>query len=115
MTSEVPADPPVPFGQYLRKLLDDRDVAPKWLAYKMGVHESYVRNWLRGDRLPGRKSPYVTLITKELNLPTEERKMLFYLFYYQHEHDESIARGDPLDIAQTIVDVIPRQTAPRKA
>ncbi len=76
MTAQALDEIPLDFGEYLEELLDEYDMSRKEFAYKIGVSDSYVGYWLRGQRLPPRESPIPIMIATELQLTTEKRKIL---------------------------------------
>lgn len=61
------------FGQYLNLLLVCRGWSASRLAKEINVDPSYVRRWIRGERVPSLQSEYINKIA--------------YVFLYKNEYD----------------------------
>lgn len=54
----------------LKELLKARGLKQKWLAYKLGVSEVTVSNWMNEKSLPSKRS--LLKISEALNIPIKE-------------------------------------------
>lgn len=63
----------ISFGDYLRTLLAKRGLSATDLARKISLHESYIRRWLRGERVPSLSSGHVNRIAECLELSNIEK------------------------------------------
>jgi hypothetical protein len=78
------SDRPIEFSEYLQDLLTARNMKVAGLAAKIGVDASLLYRWMRGEGLD-KASNRLPIITRTLNLSTEERKMLFVAFKYSYD------------------------------
>lgn len=59
-------DTTISFGECLKVLLQIREWSASRLARKINVEPSYVRMWVRGERIPSLQSDYVQMISSAL-------------------------------------------------
>lgn len=58
------------FNKYLNKQLHKRDWTQRELSGKLGIHESLVSRWLKGERVP--TLPNIIKMAKLFNTTTDE-------------------------------------------
>lgn len=58
------------FPRFLSKKLHDKDISQRELSNRMGIHESLVSKWMKGERIP--TLPNIIKLAKILEVEIEE-------------------------------------------
>lgn len=94
-------DNKIEFGHCLNQILLIREWSAARLAKEINVDSSYVRKWIRGERVPSLKSNYIeqiaVSISKGLELPSKEY-IHKDIFNYIKTISESVDESKPLEV-----------------